>query len=243
MAFTFRYLITGWVVCVGFALTLARAQSSAGGARQFTVLAGGEADWQGVAYESAAAKAIPLTFSYQRRSDGQKAVGETLVFTREHMDSATGKPVRVPVARATWPAGVRQALLVFVPRPAPAADGIEFDVLAVDDGLDIFPADSMRVLNVTPATLLGRIGEREAEFKPGISPVVSLADVVPRGAPAVAFALGVRLETGAVTLYLGPLEARPQARVLVVVLPPKVEGSRKVRVSMIAQNVLKTGAP
>ncbi|MDF3058522.1 MAG: hypothetical protein K0R17_2737 [Rariglobus sp.] len=239
MALSFRYLITGWLVWAGLTATIARAQSPANGERQFTLLAGGEANWQGVAYQPVLAKVVPLTFSHQRRSDVQKAVGETLVFTRERIDPSTGQPVRVPVARVSWPAGVRKALLVFVPRSIRGADGLEFDVLAIDDGFEAFPGNSLRVLNLTPVNLLGRIGERQAEFKPGVSPVTDLADLVPPGAAAVALALGMRTETGALTLYLGPLETSPSTRALVMVLPPKTADSRKVRVFMITQPVPK----
>lgn len=215
------------------------AQAQPGGTeRTFTVLAGGEAKWDGVSYQAGGTQATALTFSYQRRSEPQKAGGSTLVFTREKTDPATGKPVPVKVAAVVWPAGVRAALLVFVPRPAPAADGVEFDVLAIDDGVEAFPAETVRVLNLTPVVLVGRIGDREAAFGAGLSPVIRMADVVPEHAVSVALALGARTGEGMLTRYLGPLEARPQARSLVVVLPPKVAGSRKVRVNVIMQTLV-----
>lgn len=235
----FRVLLTAWLVCAGLALTVAQAQTSTGGDRQFTVLAGGEGDWQGVSYQQTPTKAVSVTFRYQRRSEVQKAGGGTLVFTREIIDPATNKPMRMPVARVAWPVGVHTALLVFVPRTAPGVDGMEFDVLAMDDGFQSFPSDSVRVLNVTPATLLGRIGNRDTEFKPGISPIFSMADLAVPGKTGVPLALGVRMDTSVMMLYLGPLETRPQTRALVMVLPPKVAGSRKVRVFTIAQAMPK----
>ncbi len=228
-----------WFACAGLALTVAQAQTFTGGERQFTVLAGGEGDWQGVSYQPTPAKAVPMSFSYQRRSEVQRAGGETLVFTREIIDPATNKPMRMPVARVPWPTGVHTALLVFVPRTAPGVDGMEFDVLAVDDGFQTFPSDSVRVLNVTPATLLGRIGNHETEFKPGISPAFPIADLVVPGKTGVPLALAVRMDTSVMMLYLGPLETRPQTRSLVMVLPPKAAGSRKVRVFTIAQAMPK----
>lgn len=232
-------LLRAGLACVGLMLACsASAQPATGGAREFTVLAGGEAHWQGVAYQRTATEAVALTFANQRRSEAQKAaVGEALVFTREKIDPATQKPVRVAVARATWPAGVRTALLVFVPRAAAGADGIEFDVLAMDDGVEVFPAETLRVLNLTPVMLLARIGEREAEIKPGVSPLVRMTDVLKPGERAVPLALGMRTEAGPLTLYLGPIEARAGSRALVLVLPPKAVGSRKVRVNVIAQTV------
>lgn len=227
------------LVCLGLMVVSAQAQSAAGGARQFSVLAGGEAEWLGVSYQRTTTEAVALTFANQRRSEVQKASGETLVFTRERIDPATGKPVRVAVARAGWPAGVRMALLVFVPRAAAGADGVEFDVLAMDDGVEAFPAETVRVLNLTPVTLLARVGGREMEFKPGESPTVRLADAMAAGAAAVPLALGMRTETGPLTLYLGPIEAKAGNRSLALVLPPKVAGSRKVRVNVISQAVAK----
>lgn len=214
-------------------------QTATGGAREFTVLAGGEAEWAGVAYQRTATEPVALTFAHQRRSEALKAAGgDALVFTRERIDPTTGKPVRVTVAKAAWPSGVRTALLVFAPRATAGADGIEFDVLAVDDGREAFPAETFRVLNLTPVPLLARIGEKESEIKPGVSPVVRLADVLKPGERSVALALGMRTtDAGVLTLYLGPLEARANSRALALVLPPKVAGSRKVRVNVVTQTV------
>lgn len=238
MAHSFRSLISG-LFLAGLALTQAWAESTPAGARQFTVLAGGEANWQGVSYQRTTAEAVPQAFSHQRRSEVQKAAGDTLVFTRERIDPATAKPVRVAVARASWPAGVRTALLVFVPRATVGADGIEFDVLATDDGEEAFPADTVRLLNLAPVPLLARLGEQNHEMKPGVSPPIRLADAAAKGGSSLALAVGMRTEAGLVPLYLGPIEIRPLSRVLVLVLPPRVEGSRKVRVNVITQPVAK----
>jgi hypothetical protein len=240
MAFTFRYLILACSLWVALAPVGTTAQTAGGGVREFTVLAGGDADWTGVSYQRSATEAVALTFANQRRSDLHTATGEIVLFTRERIDPVTQKPARVVVARAPWPAGVRTALLVFVPRTAAGADGIEFDVLAVDDGAEAFPAETFRVLNLTPVTLLARIGEREAEIKPGVSPVVRLSDVAAGGATAVPLALGVRTEKGPLALYLGPIEVKPGRRVLALVTPPKTSGARKVRVNLIGQTVSAT---
>ena len=232
--------VTFGLVCAWFVLIEpAHAQSVSGGSRQFTVLAGGEADWQGIAYQRTATDAVPVAFSPQRRSEVQKAAGETLVFTRERIDPATAKPVRVAVARASWPAAVRTALLVFVPRATTGADGIEFDVLAMDDGDEGFPADTVRLLNLSPWPLLARLGEHNYEMKSGALPPIRLADVASKEAASLALAVGVRTGEGLVPLYLGPIEIRPLSRVLVLVLPPRVDGSRKVRVNVITQTVAK----
>ena len=236
--------VTFGLVCAWFVLIEpAHAQSVSGGSRQFTVLAGGEADWQGIAYQRTATDAVPVAFSPQRRSEVQKAAGEALVFTRERIDPATAKPVRVAVARASWPAGVRTGLLVFVPRATAGADGIEFDVLAMDDGDEGFPADTVRLLNLAPVPLLARLGEHNYEMKSGALPPIRLADVAAKGVASLALAVGLRTEEGMVPLYLGPIEIRPRSRVLVLVLPPRVEGSRKVRVNVIVQAVAKPVAP
>lgn len=208
-------------------------------AKEFTVLATGEADWEGVAYQATAAKVIPLSFSQQRRSAVVKALGETLVFTRERINEETGQPVQVPVARATWPADTRTALLIFVPKSVRDAEGLEFDVQVMDDGADGFPSDTLRVFNLTSVRLLGFVGKRQCEFDPGTSPAIPMKDVANQGAVAMPLALALRTEKDVQPLYLAPLEIRPNTRVLVVALPPRVKRSPKIRVLTISQPMPK----
>lgn len=236
MAVSLRYLITLCILGAALLATSAHAQSPAGGARVFTVLGGGEADWQGISWQRTTADATELAISPRRRSAELKGAGDSVIFTRARMEATTGKLVRVPVARAAWPSGVRTALFVLVPRRAPAADGMEFDVLAADEGAEVFPAESFRILNLTAATLTMAAGGREAQIAPGVSPVVRLADVSQAGQGAAALALGVRsADGGMVPVYLGPLEVKPGSRVLAVVYPPRGADARKVRVVLIGQ--------
>lgn len=211
-------------------------------AKEFTVLATGEANWEGIAYQATAGKEVLLSFSQQRRSDVLKASGETLVFTRERIDPETGKPVQVPVARATWPADTRTALLIFVPKSVRGAEGLEFDVQVMDDGADGFPADTVRVLNLTSVHLLGLVGKRQCEFAPGTSPAIPVKDITNQGAVAMPLALALRTEKDVKPLYLAPLEILPNARVLVVALPPRVQRSPKIRVLTISQPMPKPAA-
>lgn len=243
MAFSVRHLIPAFaLVLAGLVMPApgAHAQPAAdggNGARQFTVLAAGEADWKGIYYGAPSATTAPLAFSTQRRSAAHGVAAGALVFSREKKEPATGRVVRVPVARTQWPAGVRTALLVFVPCAAASGDGMEFDVTVLNDGEDAFPAGSLRVLNLTPVGLFGRAGRVDVAFAPGVSPALAYDAVKAPEASALSLALAVQTEAGIKPLYLGPVDASPSTRSLVLVHPPKIAGSWKVRVSVITQTM------
>lgn len=237
MALRIRNLTRVILLCVCAGLSVARGQSATDtGPRQFSVLPGGELDWSGLGYQASATERIPLTFSYQSRLRLLTAKGGELVFTRQKPDPKTGLPVNVPVARAAWPAGVRRALLVFRPLATPAADGMEFEVAAFDDDMKTFPADAVRVLNLTHATLLGRLGHVTLSIHPGASPVYALNDIkLPDGGIPIGLALNT--PDGPSMLYLAPLEPLANGRSLVVVFPPKYPNTLNVRVTTISEIV------
>ncbi len=233
---------------VSTGLLLAFAATCA--AKEFSVLAIGDSQWAGISFLRSATDPVLLDLSPHRRSKAQQATGSMLVFIRQRIDPETGLPVPppksstpepkppVPVARVTLPADMPTVVLMFMPRTTPGADGIEFDVVPIDDSLEAFPADTLRVLNLTPVSLHAHIGERQVEIKPGLSPALSLLEVRKPEATVVPFALSVS-QAGAKlrTLYRGPIEAHANSRTLVTVHPPGTPDSRKMRVSIVLQTV------
>lgn len=219
-------------------------------AKEFSVLAIGDSQWAGISILSPGGDPVLLDLSPHRRSKTQQATGSTLVFIRQRIDPETGLPLPppkspaaetkppVPVARVTLPAGMSNTVLMFMPRAKPGDDGIEFDVVPIDDSLEAFPSDTLRVLNLTPVPLQAHLGDKQIEIKPGLSPALSLLEVRKPDATVVPFALSVS-QVGAKPrpLYRGAIEARPNSRTLVTVHPPGTPDSRKMRVSVVLQTV------
>lgn len=243
MALLNRYLI--WIA-LGF-LSAAGLSAEPASARTFTVLAGSAGNWEKLDYARSPSALVPLVFGRQVRSPEQTAAsGETWEVGRAAVDPATGLPIRKIVARTPWPQGVRSALFILVPKPAPDADGLEFAVLASDDSPAAFPPETLRVINATPANLAGRIGTEQVSLPPGISRNFSTtAFLAPdeNHDPGMPVGLAVRMPTGWVALYDAPLSVSPNTRVLLIVLSPKNPGSTRIQVRAVHQTLPPPPAP
>ncbi len=77
------------------------------------------------------------------------------------------KPLPRPVAVAVLPAGMREALLLFIPLPETRPDGIQFLVLPVDDDPARFPVGHIAVVNATGRPYTGQVGRRVLEIPQG----------------------------------------------------------------------------
>ncbi|MFA6287322.1 MAG: hypothetical protein WC661_08020 [Opitutaceae bacterium] len=237
MALLNRYLI---LFALGFSSVCGFSAESAL-PRTFTVLAGSAGNWNGLDYARSPSALVPLVLSRQVRSPEQPAAsGEKWEVGREVVDPVTGLPVRKIVARTPWPQGVRTALFVLVPKTAPDADGLEFDVLASDDSPAAFPPETLRVINATPAILAGRIGREQVSLPPGISHIFSTTAFLPPDEdhdPGMPVGLAVRMPAGWVALYDAPLSVSPNTRVLLIVLSPKNPGSTRIQVRAVHQTL------
>ncbi|CAM2987264.1 hypothetical protein [Rariglobus hedericola] len=245
MALLNRYLIL-FVLSVA---TAAGVSATPSAPRTFSVLAGAAGDWAKLDYARSPSAIIPLVLGRQVRSPEQTAAsGETWEVGRAIIDPITGIPARKIVARTTWPQGVRTALFVLVPKLAPDAEGLEFDVLASDDSPTAFPPETLRVINATPANLAGRIGAEQVSLPPGVSRTfATTAFLAPDEDhdPGMPVGLAVHMPAGWVALYDAPLSVSPNTRVLVIVLPPKNAGSTRIQVRAVHQTLPPpvTGVP
>jgi hypothetical protein len=77
------------------------------------------------------------------------------------------KPLPRPVAVAVLPAGIREALLLFIPLPETRIDGIQFLVLPLDDDPARFPVGHIGVVNATGRPYAGQVGRKVLEIPQG----------------------------------------------------------------------------
>ncbi len=123
------------------------------------------------------------------------------------------KPLPLPVAVAVLPAGMREALLLFIPLPETQPDGIKFLVLPVDDDPARFPVGRIAVVNATRRPYTGQVGRKVLDIPQGIG-----------GNVAATGPVDFRLACldGGQWVFAGHhfLNVGPQTRVRLVLFPP-----------------------
>ncbi len=242
MAFSSRFLgclslIAALLVFVDRALYA--GEVSAG--RTFSVLAASNADWTDFGVLNGS-KLIPLSPSRQTRSPALPIPSgdDSVTFARRTVDPKSGKTIHVPVARAAVPIGATRILFILMPRVA--NDGTtSLEVVATDDGLKVFPTESLKVINATEVTFQGVLGRERMTFGPGSStPVKTTAFIPPEEEapdPGMPFGLTLATNEGVKSLYAAALSVSSHTRILVLVLPPKNPGSNRVQVRAIHQTI------
>jgi hypothetical protein len=122
-------------------------------------------------------------------------------------------PMPRPVAVATIPGGMHEALLLFMPLPEKRPDGIQFLVLPVDDDPARFPAGHIAVVNATGRPYTGQVGRKVLDLPQGGGGKVAVTGPVD-------FRLACRDEGQWVAAGHHFLHVGPQARVRLVLFPP-----------------------
>lgn len=102
----------------------------------------------GLVYRPGNDKAFhPVVFYGAYRADSLRYKGaETLEF---YSATTAGAENAKPVARCVIPEGMSKAFLLFFPKQTPAADGLSYDVVAIDDAMEKIGPGSFAVINLT----------------------------------------------------------------------------------------------
>jgi hypothetical protein len=116
-----------------------------------------------------------------------------------------------------WPAGASQRVLVLL-----AVDGKRVGGVAINDGEDVFPSGTLRVINLINRPVMARWGDFTGQFPPGPGPAhpYPRMQAAPNGQSGrFKVLLGVPRSdgSGVNTIYAGRAEARVGARTLIVV--------------------------
>jgi hypothetical protein len=128
----------------------------------------------------------------------------------------------VIVAEATVPLETRDALLLFIPVDAAAADkagkGLRYQVAVLDDSALRHGPGGLSVINLSGLELSGNIGTHAVLLKPGLNPTLSVGRTA-KIALRAAFK-GKTYQSYADSVRLGTLE-----RALLILFPPYYKGS------------------
>lgn len=168
--------------------------------------------------------AVPLSAPVLRRSASFEArtADAPVILALKQADPATGATVYRPVAQVSWPAGAPDRALVFVATDATGA----IRATAIDDSLKVFPVGTLRVVNFSGETLLGRFGGFEGDIPPGARAAAPYPDIDAPAGTTGRFRVGIarRDDAGnAKLVFNGWTEAWPNGRTLLLIRP---EGTR-----------------
>lgn len=239
MAFFRRYLIIAAAFCCAGHIC---AQQSASGALatayQVTLLGlpHPQADYSGLVL-LVGDQTLPVDVPPGARGRPLKLVkgAKELTISRQGVDPQTGKSVYKPLATAAWPGEKCRETLLIV---GPGSSGGDFKAMALDDSLSAFPAESIRVLNLTGIPLQAKINDFSGELKHAqISQIIAYPDMKklpPQSVARYPMALAAKSAEGKMLrLYSGYMEAPPITRSFILIQPPLEAGSKKIRVKTI----------
>lgn len=219
---TFLFLFCAgfpWLSAAGGIATAAEVSAKAANGPVFTVLAAGSRPLpEELHYLKSPDEGILLATSPARRSAPLSApAGAALVFGIPRPKPAPGESGFVSLFSVNWPAGATERVLVLL-----ASDGARLNGVAIDDGERVFPPGTLRMVNLLNRPLAARWGDFTAEFPPGPS-VAHPYPSMPPGAGGQPNRFRIMLGTtradgnGTTLIYAGRVEARANARTLVVV--------------------------
>lgn len=103
--------------------------------------------------------------TYLNHEFTQVPVTGEVVFTDDAAPASAKDPAKVK-ARAKLPSGFRKGILIFLPGTGRTGD-TAYRVLVMDDSLRSFPRGSVKVMNLSPATVRIRLEKNNYEYKSG----------------------------------------------------------------------------
>jgi hypothetical protein len=233
MARSFRNLALVCFVLAGAALGHAQSGDGSGAiSGQFNVWA--PRLLKGIFYQPAPNEApVELRF-YSGRSPSFLYRGPNPIefFRQEEVQDQQGRTttVRVPVASARLPEGVRDALIVFQGPPRGQEQG-PTRATVFDDSQGALPRNSISVLNASGIALTGRVGTTDLRLEPA---AVS-RPVTGRGNVPIAF--GVNQAGTFMTLGADEVSVAENDRVRVILLPPHSPRARQLQIRVLRDSV------
>lgn len=188
---------------------------------------------------------LVLRFMENRRSEMiARASAGPLVFGTRNTTGTLEKPTFTRVTEVSWPQSAKRALVLFAYTPAVAGTtGAQVKAIAIDDSIDSFPSQSVKILNFSGTALLAKVGDFEGLITTGPSSAIKYPkdklEAVKSG-KMVRFPLllGTRKD-GAATkiLFSGNVDGWPDSRTLVMITPSTKNGKPGVQVSFIVEAI------
>lgn len=186
--------------------------------------------------ENAFGEVVELDFRRIQRSEPVEYSGTNPIpFFREVPAPTMDDPDavrRVPVGSFQVPEGWREILLFFEYEPKKAAP-MEFQLYGMDDSLRAFPEDTMVTFNASGVPLIARLGEDDMAIRDNANPPISYRRFLNSEFP-----VGFAAETGDGPKFVfeNKMDFSPNERVILMLAPPRREGSIRLNVYSIHQS-------
>ncbi|MEX2606753.1 MAG: hypothetical protein WD708_05360 [Kiritimatiellia bacterium] len=157
---------------------------------------------------------------------------DPIVFFEEEAAPTAADPNAVrqtPVGKSMLPPDVGEVLFFFIPNPDYPDSGLKYNVTGIDIRQEIVPAGHVTLFNTIPITFRGVVGESKNRengtafnITQGINPPI---DIQPQA--KVLLALESESE-GFLRVYENTIYCDENERILLVLSPPRIRGSRNV---------------
>lgn len=168
--------------------------------------------------------------SHRKRSGSYTYTGpRTLAFFEEEI-GADDLPLRTPLGAVTIPAGLRSALLLFIPTGSPETP---FIIRAFDDSRESFPMGSFKFYNISRVQLGCKADEHVFILQPGQNETVT-ADNITEG--VLGLHVKARGEDGWESIQNTVFNYRPTARVMVFITDESHQKSRRLEFKTFVEN-------
>lgn len=200
--------------------------------RVFPILAG---EWEGIFYRPQAEEEMEEIFfrARNRSLDSYEYSGPPeLSFYREDGLNEDGEMQYRVVAQAKVTGS--ELLVFFTKSKAAGEDALEFSTLAIDDSPGGLPSDSVSFINLTTVPFACRFMDKDMMLQPGQNPPVSVKEKL---AEDVFIGLAITNEKSHRVVLKNRWRFHPGNRHLILLLPPQVPGSFRIRAYRISEFV------
>ena len=182
---------------------------------------------------------LPLEFKLVRRSGPYSYTGlREMSFIRTVPAPTVEDPNAVRfklLARVNIPKGWRDVLFFFEELSEQAAvenNGLPYKVHMMNDSFRAFPVGSLIVFNATGRLLAGSVGGERGIYKDGPSKKVDFAN---KADGRISCAFAVKTTDGPKLVFESDLEYSERYRVILMLSPPRREGSIRIEAYSIPQ--------
>lgn len=203
----------------------------------FKTLALSNDDYSGIYVQSKPEEEpVLLSFNRYRRSKPIEYEGTSpMVFFRIEKTGIPETPFRkVPVASFKLPFDrtPKDLLLIFRPNKQEKATAPKFSTFGMDDSPEAFPTNTVIFFNATSITFVGIVNKEKSAFPPGPSKTFPMED-------SLYVAIALHAEDSTRVLFENTFKFQEDRRVLIMLHPPKREGSLRIQCYYVTENMAK----
>ncbi|MDP3069530.1 MAG: hypothetical protein Q8N18_04535 [Opitutaceae bacterium] len=127
------------------------------------------------------------------------------------------------VGEASIPAGMTEALLLFLPNPGSAtAGGLRYQVAVLDDSAARHSSGGLAIINLSGLALSGTVNKENVTLQPGLNPALNVGR-------SAAITLKTQAKGRTYQSYAATAALKPGERALLILFPPFYQGSLEVQ--------------